>query len=124
MDYTTVLIYVIERGVEGARRDYREGSAKLKGALAGFEACRGRTPQELAVLLKEAREETVRARDRRREMLPAEDFWWHRCREAEIEWVANCVSVILVNEGMEPIVPPTAKALLAVSRIVGVGGPN
>jgi len=47
-------------------------------------------------------------------------YWHQRCKELEIEWVANCISAALVNQGERPLIPPTARALMHISTILGV----
>lgn len=117
MDYTELLDRIIDDGIKAAREDYAGDPMKLEGATKGFEACRGKTPQELMELLAQA------AADRRKAMIEeAEDYWRVRCYEAEVEWVCNCVSVILMAAGEPVIVPPTAQAAIKVVSIVGVTG--
>lgn len=92
MNYNDYLNGVIDGGIEGAKRSYSNPNNSnhpmmLEGAIAGFEACRGKSPEELGVLLGEAGKNTTRAM---LEDLP--DYWRHRCFHAEIEWVCNCVS--------------------------------
>ena len=47
-----------------------------------------------------------------------EDYWRVRCREAEIEWVCNVVSAMLVNEKKSPIIPPTARGTITAGKIL------
>lgn len=140
MDYDTFLHKLINVGIQAAREDYGgdEGAElhgrqvrpaskenhrpdKLAGSIDGFEACRGKQPHEIAELMIEARKKLQEAfiRVSEKEISDGE-YWRVRCREAEIDWVANCVSVVLVNQGLPPIAPPTARAALTVARIVGV----
>lgn len=123
MTYAEVLTRLIEQGIEGARGDYKrlDQAHKLEGSIQGFEACRGKEPDEIRTLLREAGQKTRAARVRVQEgESNPNDYWRARCRELEIEWIANCVSVMLVRQGIEPIVPPTVRAALAVGRVVGV----
>ena len=46
-----------------------------------------------------------------------DDYWKIRCYEAEVEWVANCISFALVNEGQKPIIEPTVRAAMLVNTI-------
>lgn len=107
---------VIRTGIEGAKESYGDDPEKLAGSIAGFEACRGKTPEEIAKLLGVAAVNTRRAYA---EDLP--DYWRHRCFEAEIHWVCNCLSAVLVNEGIAPIVEPTARAVMHANRILSGG---
>jgi len=114
MDYNEFLNKVIDEGIAAVREDYANDPMKLEGATNGFEACRDKEPQQLIELLAQARV------DRRRAIMDdADDYWRVRCREAEIEWVCNCVSVVLMSAGDPVIVQPTANAAMRVIRIVG-----
>lgn len=109
---------IIETGIESAEVDYarpgrEKGKMKLEGSIAGFEACRNKNDYQLTNLLKEAISETRMAM-----MDDATDYWYWRARQAEIEWVCNCVSVVLINEGHKPIVVPTARAVLHSVKIM------
>ncbi len=111
--YQDLLARVIGDGIEAARVDYRPGP-ELDGSVAGFEACRGRTPEQLAALLQEARLEARRGQ--------AGDYWFWRCRELEVEWVCNVVSAALLNQGLPVIVTPTARGVFKAAEILGVAG--
>jgi hypothetical protein len=69
----------------------------------------------LAELLEAARHASQDARDRQ-----DDKYWFYRCYEAEVEWVCNCVSVILHNHGMPVIIHPTSRAYLHMATILGV----
>lgn len=116
-NYATFLARVIDDGIEAARRDYAEPrqANKLRGAVAGFEACRGKSPVALAALLAEARERTMVAY---REQ--ADNYWEVRCFEAEVEWTCNVVSAAFHNQGLSVIVPPTMRGALKAAEILGV----
>jgi len=121
MNYLDALSTIIDRALAGAREDYQAGTDKLVGSVEGLEACRGKSPEDLSALLRDA---SVRTHEARVCLMrdPQHDFgyWRIRCFEAEVEWVCNCVSVMLMNQGQKTIVPPTARAALSVASIVGV----
>lgn len=126
MKYEDFLKRLVSQGIEAARRDYggkdRHRDAMLAGSIEGFMECEDLQPDEIADLLQDAGRRTREARTRAElGETKRDDYWRARCRELEIEWVANCVSVILVNDGHEPIIPPTGRAAMTVARIVGVG---
>ncbi|MGH9917729.1 MAG: hypothetical protein ACRD6W_02485, partial [Nitrososphaerales archaeon] len=76
MDYLTALDAVINRGIEGARRDYKDSPKKCEGAVAGFNACRGKTPEELLKILFEANKATTAARNKQLDdNFKAQDYW-------------------------------------------------
>jgi hypothetical protein len=141
MDYDTFLHKLINVGIEAAREDYggtpenaelhgrqvrpttteKHRADKLVGSIDGFEACRGKQPHEIAELMVDARKKLQEAYVRVSEKEISDgEYWRIRCRQAEIDWVANCVSVILVNQGVMPIAPPTVRAALTVAKIIGV----
>lgn len=117
MTYQEFLTRVIDDGIEAAKRDYGEGE-KLEGSVKGFESCRGKNPPEILDLLVAARKA---CHDAYRNNV-AEGYWGLRCCEAEIEWVANCVSAMLVNQGVEPLTStlPTARGVMKAAQIIGV----
>ena len=118
-NYEDLLTQVIDRGIKAASESYKDSPNKLKGSVDGFNACRGLAPQALVALLQQAR---TRANHSMNFEEPIDLYWELRCYEAEVEWVCNCVSVALMNEGLPTIVPPTARATILVAEIVGVGG--
>ena len=115
MDYKTFLKRVIDEGIEAAKEDYKDDPQKRDGSVEGFEACRGLKPHELYLLLQDSRNATQKAF---REQ--AKDYWRIRCREAEIEWVCNVVSAMLSNQGLTPLITPTARGVQKAASIVGV----
>jgi hypothetical protein len=126
MMYNELVNRLIEDGIEAARKDYagdgKYDAEKLAGSIEGFETCRSLQPQEIKLRLEAAGKEMQIAfvRVTEKEISDGE-YWRVRSRYAEIEWMANCVSAVMMNEGLEPIIPPTARAVLAVAKIVGVG---
>lgn len=125
MTYIEFLTEVIERGIKGASADeiINKYPKRLEGSIEGFNACRGKSPEELAALLAEMNRRTHNARLEAHDKDEAdiEDYWKQRYIAIQVEWVANCVSAALMNEGRPVIIPPTARALMNVAEIVGVG---
>ncbi len=125
MQHEAFLTRIIDDGVAAARRDYAgdlpRDVAKRMGALAGFEACRGKNPVQLVALLDQARQDTVSAmRTRMNDASQVNNYWRQRCYELEVEWVCNVVSSALWNQGQATIVTPTARGLLKAAEILGV----
>lgn len=118
MTLSEFLDKVIETGIMGAHHDYRNSPNKLAGAIAGFEACRGRNPDEIRELLQAARAEVQDMRRTHHTVHDITAYWRARCKEAEIEWIANCMSAVLVNNGMRPIIPYTARGALHAHHIL------
>jgi len=115
--YNYFLNCIIDDGIAAVKIDYKDKPQELEGAIAGFEACRGKNPVELAQLLASARKATHEAyRDRE-----VTDYWRIVCYEAEIEWTCNCVSAALANESLPVIVTPTARGMFKAAEILGVG---
>jgi hypothetical protein len=108
---------IIDDGIEAARHDYATPRHFLKreGAIDGFEACRNKSPAEIAALLAEANE---RAHQAMREDDPR--FWFWRCRALEIAWVANVLASILDAQGLPPIGTMTVRGRLKAAEIIGV----
>lgn len=123
MDFAAFLERVIEDGIAAARADYTrpEQQSKLAGSIEGFEACRGKTPAELAALLGQvaSNREEAAMRLHARE-ISAPEYWKTRCREAEVEWVLNVMSAALHNAGQPPITAFTARGVMAAAKILGV----
>ena len=48
------------------------------------------------------------------------DFWYYRCYQAEVEWVCNVVSAVLVNEGGKSLFAhlPTARGWIKANEIL------
>jgi hypothetical protein len=119
MQYQEFLTRVIDDGIAAARADYPhdDQTGKLRGSVEGFELCRGLTPPQLGDLL------TAVNQDAQRRMVEgAADYWYWRCRALEVEWVVNCVSAILMNQGLPLICGylPTSRGVIKASEIVGV----
>ncbi len=99
-------------GTAGAREHYGHRPDKLKGSIKGFEevaACR--TKMELDDLLARAQ------LDRQQMMLEqADDYWFWRCREAEIEW--SC-QVLRCTAGLDfPLPTPTVGQAMMGQRVL------
>jgi hypothetical protein len=118
MTYSKFLEEVINVGIASAKEDYKNDKPDhLEGSIAGFEACRGKNPNELIEVWKEAAEYMSKAFNAR-----ADNYWYFRCYQLEVEWVMNCVSCLLINNGDQPLLShlPTCNAMTLVSKIVGV----
>lgn len=136
MNYLAFLNQVIDRGIAAAREGYATSDpGMLEGALAGFESCRGRSPRRLAEHLIRANRAVGRSfayMHQEPTPLRLKRGWWLRCYQAEVDWVANCVSAVMQNQGLPVLAGhhPTARAILAAAQIVGVkddpplGGPT
>lgn len=112
-----VLNFVIDDGIESLRQQCSAPHHKMRfeGGRAGFEACRGVEPVDMVELLDLARARRVAAKEAN-----AEDYWWHRYYEAQIEYVASVMSAGLVQHGLPPIVTVTAQSMIRYAEIVGV----
>jgi hypothetical protein len=118
LNYEEFLEAVILKGIEAAKRDYanprnQNHPMMLAGSVAGFEACRRRTPQQLLALLAVAEKRTIAAR-----RADIDNYWEVRCYEAEIEWVCNCVSAGL-RINLRPVWP-TGRAVIMAAQILGI----
>lgn len=115
MTHDDFLTQVINEGIAAARKDYANRPDKLNGAVAGFEACRDKNSQELKDLLEASLTAKKDARMRK-----ATDYWWFVCYAAEVEWVCNCVSACLYNQGFPVIITPTARGMMQAAKIIGI----
>ncbi len=123
MIYKEVLEKIIDKGIDAVKRDYKEETDKYNGSIAGFEACRNKTPQELITLLIKSREDTQKAFLRASNDI-TEGYWFVRCFELEVEWVCNVISAVLENEGLMGIITPTCRGVLTAADIIGVSSPH
>ena len=116
MDIKKFIDQVVDEGIVVVKKDYTRSDQKQKrdGSIAGFEACRDKTIEELKDLLEITEIAVCDARSNK------DNYWWYRCYQAEVEWVCNCLSSILVNEGQEPLVTPTVRGAIQAAKIVGV----
>lgn len=117
MRYEEFLRRVVDEGERAAAESYKDDPPKRRGAVAGFRACEGKSPAQLAKLLEEAGMARASAYHG-----PIDDYWEARCYEAEVEWVCKCVSAALLNMGLPAIVPVTARAVIKAASILGVSG--
>ena len=125
MNYEEFLTQVIDNGLKSIAEDARMAKypKRVEGSKEGFEACRGKTPEQLAQLLVEANRKTLNARmDYKGPTI--EEYWKQVHYALQIEWVCNSVSALLMNQGLPVIVNPTARGLINASKIVGVSSPN
>lgn len=106
---------VVDEGIKAAKRDYARSDQreKLKGSIAGFEACRDNEPIDLKLLLDSAHQATETAREDGDEM-----FWWYRCYEAEVEFVCKCVSVVLMRDKYPKIAEPCSRSIALTEKIL------
>lgn len=108
---------VIDRGIQAIKREYHEphNARLVQGAVAGFEACRGKTPAELKLIWETSNLAAVKAR---KEIDP--DLVWYKAYEEEVHWVCNCVSVILMERGEKVILAPTKRGMLGAAGVLGL----
>lgn len=113
MNLGEFLTRAIDAGIDAARRDYASDPRKLLGAVDGFSACRGKAPQELWEMLLDARNTT-----HNKLLKQAEDYWFWRCREMEIEWMCNVASAIMMQHERPLPGFPTARGVLAAAKLM------
>jgi hypothetical protein len=119
MNILEALNQIIDKGIEAVKRDYKEGTDKYNGSIAGFEECRNKNPGELANLLIKSRQDTQKAFLRASKDI-TEGYWFVRCFELEVEWVCNVLSAILQNNHLPVIVVPTCRGIMTAAEIIGV----
>ena len=125
MTYHQLLDRVITDGIAEVREAYIDPKDhhKRDGAIEGFEACRGKKPLEIVALWNEAERLMPQIADEcRTHARPDNDYWKHRYKTMQIEWVCNVLSVGLTSSGKPPLLAhlPTARAAVKYADIVGV----
>ena len=126
VSYPEFLEAVINDGIVAAEADYpdypgeekdpdRQANITMKrhGSVAGFEACRDLSPEELKLLHLEALHNNQEAFQEE-----SSDYWYWRCYSLEIEWVCNVVSSMLVQLRKPGIVPTTVRGVFKATEIL------
>lgn len=110
---------VIDEGIKAAKRDYSgdDKKAKLAGAVAGFESCRGKSVEAILLLEKQAHEASREMFDLARN--DPDGYWAQRCREMEITWVVNCLGAAMIRMGKEHLGKTTLRGMQATAEILG-----
>ena len=103
MVYYEFLEHCIDDGIAAVNKTYVKDAdrLKLKGSIAGFEACRNKTAEQLERLLVEAGKVVSGVRvdaggDRERI-----DYWYFRYYELQVEGVCDVVGAMLDAQGGE-----------------------
>lgn len=122
LSYPDFLNRIINDGIEAVRIDYADDKNRMEGSIAGFEACRGLDPIQLGELFRRASANMSEAMYEARDSEDHAKYWWHRCYQAEVEWVCNVVSSMLLNENLPPILHhlPTVRGMQKAAEILGV----
>ncbi len=116
------LLMLIDDALEDARFRHLQTPGELlefQGSCCALSECSSRMmgdemPRRLASLLENARADSARALE---EDHPDKQYWF--AREVQVEWISEVVSVILLQNRLQVIVPPTKGAAMAAARIVG-----
>ena len=124
MRFRELMGFVLEDAEEDVRRASLGSRASLvpAGAGRGIGDCREALAMpgftdNLHGLLDRAREDAAAA-----VAADAPDQWFWVSRQAEIEEVARVASVVLLAEGMQPILEPTVGAAERVAGMLSLGG--
>lgn len=117
MDRNELLNAIIDDGVYEIETSYTRLDQRMKrdGGVAGFEACRGKSDEDLLRLLATAKDGASAAC---REQ--AADYWWHRMYEAQVEWTLNVLSAAMHANGVEPLTGYSARGVIKAADILGV----
>lgn len=138
MTYTDFLNRLIDDGIAEVRTTYGDPEVhhKRDGAIAGFEACRGKKQLEIVEIWHAAEAECF---VRRRAHLsagrgsPREDggvetqgtlaraYWQKRYEHLQLEWVLNVLSVGQISQGLPAFAAhlPTVRATVKYAQIMG-----
>jgi len=119
MTYDQLLDRIISDGIAEVRKTYTDPKERHKrdGAIEGFEACRGKTPDQLVELWQEAGRRADRLMDA---TTPVEAHWQHRYFQLQVEFTLNVLSVGLARSLLGHL--PTARGAMQYAAIVGVRG--
>lgn len=113
MQIRSVIACIIADGIAEVKKAYPKGSDKQRGAIDGFEACWELNIEDLKQLLNESRKTADQAR-----LEEADDYWYYRYFQLQVEWVCNVLSAWLVSRGKQPIIMPTARGAAKLVDIV------
>jgi len=119
--YEAFLSKLISSGIQSVSGDsgIKAHPKRLAGAIAGFKACAGLAPEKLAQLLVESNRKTHNAHiDLVDKRIDNEDYWEARHFAIQVEWVCNCVSVVLIRTGKPAILTPTARGADMAERVL------
>ena len=119
MTYDQLLDRIISDGIAEVREAYADPKEhhKRDGAIEGFEACRGKTPDQLVELWQEAGRRADHLMDA---TTPVETYWHHRYFQLQVEFTLNVLSVGLETPLLAHL--PTARGAMQYAAIVGVRG--
>lgn len=113
---------VCDAGIEEVQREYARPDQQRKrdGALAGFAEARAVTDVEQLTDLWQAAQERAYALMRDEPNGNINIYWRERYHALQLEWVMNCVSAVLRNEGKPPLAAhlPTGRAMMQADRIL------
>lgn len=109
--YASFLETVIDQSLIAAMSTYNTEAHKSDGAVAGLEACRGLSPEQIKAVWQEASRKTMHMLDETPEL-----YWFWFSYSAEVEWVLNCLSAFL-GYGLLPSLP-TLRADIYVSTVL------
>lgn len=124
MTYEALIDRLISDGIAEVRKTYADPKEhhKRDGAIEGFEACRGKTPDELVDLWRSAEDRAHQIAS-----LPESSIdinlkdYWKQCHHAlQIEFVLNVLSVGMEKSLLAHL--PTARGAMKYAEIVGVRG--
>lgn len=115
--YQQLLDRVISDGLTEVRVVYADPADhhKRDGAIAGFEACREKLPDQILALWREVAHEDAQHDD-------VTAYWRRRYKALQIEWVLNVLSVGLQALGKPALLAhlPTARAVMKYVEVVGL----
>lgn len=123
MTYAQLLDRVISDGIAEVSETYADPKEhhKRDGAIAGFEACRGKPPEELVALWSAAEDQARQImRAEHADSSSSDDYWKQRYAVLQIEFVLNVISAGLEKPLLAHL--PTARGAMRYAEIVGVSG--
>jgi len=115
MNYFHFLEQVVDDGIAAVKVTYAESSnkGKLEGAIAGFEACKGKAPDQLYELLKDSRKQTIKAYQENHPQ-----YWYYRHYELQVEWTCNVVGAMLDAQKIPHKFTVTARGMFKADEVL------
>jgi hypothetical protein len=125
-DEAALLEAVIDRGIASVLESYPSGDPRQLGGVEGFEACRGKTPEQMLELMRGMWDRDRRALDPGRPP-EREARLRERYAQLQVEWCLNALAALDWLRGQRTFewLPhhPTLRAATLVLQILGVAVP-
>lgn len=134
MTYDQLLTRLIDDGIAEVTCVYAEPKNHYKrdAAVTAFEACRGKTAEEIRSLWEQSEIVCLELRQKQRGAAQSNGsdawkerffaYWKRRYETLQYEWLCDVISVGLISSGRTPLAAhlPTQRAAIKYAAVVGV----